>query len=217
MEGLRDRDPAARARLLKVVLWTLFPALFMGGAVWFRSGFLAGAGAFLLVSVSGAGGALALTELAARAAGRLVHPSTGHRHREFSGPAALAARGLHADAVAAYEALAREFPEDPEPCLGAARICGGPLEDVEAALRWFRTARRRGLSEGGARIVIREIVEAAERSGNGLLAAPDLARHADEHEGTDEGRWARDRLRGLKAGMRRDGSTQDPPPVNEGQ
>ena len=34
-------------------------------------------------------------------------------------------------------------------------------------------------------------VEAAERGGNGLLAAPDLARYAEERAGTQEEAWAR--------------------------
>lgn len=205
---LRDHDAAARTRFLKVAAWSLFPAVFMGGAVSLKAGALAGVGAFVLVALVAGGGSLIVAELAAAAAGRLLHPSGGRRRPEYSGPASLAARGLLREAVSAYEAASHEFPDDPVPCLEAARIRAGPLGDTEGALRWFRHARARGIPRGEARVVIREMVEAAERGGNGLLAAPDLARYADERDGTAEGAWARERLAALKAGLRPEGEPQ---------
>ncbi|HSG47727.1 MAG TPA: hypothetical protein VLA43_07955 [Longimicrobiales bacterium] len=198
----RDLDGAARARLLKVAAWSLFPAVFMGGAVAVKAGPLAGLGVFLLVAVVAGGGSLAITEVVGRAAGHLLDPSTGRRHREYSAPASLAARGLYAEAVSAYEAAALEFPEDPAPCLAAARLCAGPLADADQALRWFRQARTRGLGGGEERVVIREMVEVAERGGNGLKAAPDLARYVEERAGTPEGDWAMERLAQLKQTLR---------------
>lgn len=195
-------DGATRARLLKVAVWALLPSAFMGGAVAVKGGLAAGLGAFLLVALVAGGGSLAITHVVGRTTGHLLHPSTGRRHREYSGPASLAARGLNAEAVSAYAAAALEFPEDPVPCLGAARLCAGPLGDPDQALRWFRQARTRGLGAGEDRVVIREMVEAAERGGNGLAAAPELARYAEERAGTAEGVWATERLAGLKRTLR---------------
>lgn len=174
----------------------------MGGAVFIGVGPKAGIASFFLVLLVAGGGAIFVTEAVGGATGRMLHPSMGRKHRDYSGPASLVARGLYREAVTAYRGASLEFPEDAVPCLGAARVHANHLRETETALQWFREAWRRGLPPGHDRVVIREIVEVAERGGNGLLAARDLAQYAEQRAGTAEGVWARTRLEELREALR---------------
>lgn len=170
----------------------------MGIMVGYAAGTRAGWVTFLTVTPGVAVFALAVSGLAGRSAGRLLHPGASRRPREYSDAAALVARGRYEEALARYRLGAEEAPEHAHPCVEVARLYTRYLDDTGESLRWFREARRRGLSPGEDRLVMREMVEAAERGGNGLLAAPDLARYAEQHEGSEEGRWASALLAELK-------------------
>lgn len=156
-----------------------------------------------LVIVVAGGGALIFSELVGRTTAALLHPGGSSRRRgEYSAPQALVAKGRYGEAVEAYQAAAAGAPEDPLPCLKLARLFGERMGDAEEALRWYREARARGIHPDEERAVMRELVEAAERGGNGLASAPDLARYAEERAGTDEEAWARRVLTELKRELR---------------
>jgi hypothetical protein len=159
----------------------------------------------IIIAVAG-GGSLLFSEIMGRTTSQILHPSSTARGREYSGVAALVARGRYQDAILAYETAAAEYPDDYIPCLKLAALLSERVGDAEGSLRWYREARRRGVHPAEERAVMRQMVEAAERGGNGLLAAPDLARYAEERTGTDEEAWARRTLVELKQALREDGS-----------
>ena len=154
------------------------------------------------------GGSLLFSELMGRTTAQILHPTAAGRQRGYSGAAALAAKGRYAEAVEAYATASAEAPDDPLPCLKAARLLTERMGQHEAALDWFREARKRDIHPGEERAVMREMLEAAERGGTGLRVAPDLARYAEERSGTDEANWARTTLAFLKEELKdgREGS-----------
>jgi hypothetical protein len=155
----------------------------------------------IIIVVAG-GGSLLFSEIMGRTTAQILHPGSTARGREYSGVAALVARGRYQDAILAYETAAAEYPDDYIPCLKLAALLSDRVGDAEGSLRWYREARRRGIHPAEERAVMRQMVEAAERGGNGLLAAPDLARYAEERSGTDEEAWARRTLVELKQALR---------------
>lgn len=201
----RDRDLPARARLFQALGWSIFPGLALGLMVTVASDVTSGIKTFALVVGIAGGGSLLFSELVGRTTAQILHPTAAGRTRGYSAPAALAAKGRYEEAIAAYQVAAGENPDDPLPCLKIARIYAERVGDAELALRWFREARSRDIHPGEERAVIREMVEAAERDGNGLRAAPDLARYAEERSGTDEEAWARRTLAELKEELRGEG------------
>lgn len=196
--GPGDGDARDRSNRVRALGWALPAGVIMGLMVWYAAGTRAGWTTFFLVTAGASGFALFVSEFAGRSAGQLFHPGSSKRVRDYSAATALAAQGRYEEAMARFRLGAEEEPEDPRPCVEVARLYTRHLDDTVEALQWFREARRRGLSSGEERLVMREMVEAAERGGNGLLAAPDLARYAEEHEEAEEGEWARNLLAELK-------------------
>jgi len=183
-------DSAERVHLLKVLLWAPAGAFF---------GLVAGgvAGHPVLGALGGVafvcGGAWLLVTKAGQAAGTIYNPSgRGTRKAEHSLAESLVARGLFEEAVEALRDAIREDPTDPGPYLRIARIHRDHLRRPAEALAWFKRARAEAEPGPGVeRLVSREIVELLTGPlGRPLAAAPELARLAQLHPDTPEGRWA---------------------------
>lgn len=176
----------------------------MGGAFkWGGLGFMLGAPlgyAFVYYTV------MAVTEGSGALMGKIYHPSgdsTPHR-REYSEAQALTLRGLFQEAIDCYQTYIVEFPDDPEPCLGIARIYRDHLKRYEDAVTWFRRARQATeLDAGREMLVTREIIELYVRKlAQPQRAIPELARLADRFAGTQEGELAKAELEELRKEVR---------------
>lgn len=201
-DRLKDRDSAAdvnRARALVYALAGGFIGL-AGGSFKFGpiGGLIGGVLGYAAVyfAVQGLSGG------AARTMGTIYNPSgtsTPYR-RQYSEPQALALRGLFQEAIDCYETYVAEFPEDPEPCIGIARIYRDHLKRCEDAVHWFRRARQAsGLTAGQEMLVTREIIELYQGKLNQPRSAiPELARLAERFAGSREGELARSELEKLR-------------------
>ena len=200
----KDVDAFARARVIKIVAWSLPPAVFMGlalsqlwgllGALLGGLGILTGVTAFAWFTTEGAG-TLSHTMLA---------PGTGLARPPVNSRAeALEARGDFRAAVDAWEVTALEHPEHPDPAVRVGRIHRDHLGDPESALVWFRRAIDRAGLQADVRVIMRELVGVARSvEPTGSAAAPLLARYRDaKGEETAEGAWASRELAAIKEAM----------------
>jgi hypothetical protein len=106
------------------------------------------------------------------------------------------------EAISAYREEAEARPNDPVPRLRAARLLRDEVGRYREAARWFRQALAACSSLEGKHSVLREFVEmAVTRWREPWRVLPDLARFAEEHEGTGPGTWARDEAASIKAGI----------------
>ena len=200
---LRNTDSAATTRRLKTALYGGAGGVIggLGGAfMWGLPGFVLGAA---LGGASVYYGVMWASEGAGAAMQQIYHPSghsTPHR-REYSEAQALALRGLFREAIDCYETYVAEFPEDPEPCLGIARIHRDHLKRYDDAVIWLRRARQiPGLDAGREIFVTREIIEVyVGKLGAPERAIPELARLADRFAGTREGELAKLELERLRS------------------
>lgn len=199
---LRDRDSAADVNRLRALVYACAGGFIglAGGA--FKFGLLGGliggvlGYAAVYFAVQGTSGG------AARAMGAIYHPSgasTPYR-RQYSEPQALALRGLFQEAIDCYQTYVAEFPDDPEPCIGIARIYRDHLKRYQDAVHWFRRARQAGgLTPGQEILVTREIIELHQGKLNQPRSAiPELARLAERFAGSREGDLARSELEKLR-------------------
>ncbi len=199
---LKDRDSAAdvnKARALVYAGAGAILGILGGGYKWGLLGALIGAvlgyaAVYFVVHALSEGGGAAM--------GKIYHPSgssTPYR-RQYSEPQALALRGLFQEAIDCYETYVAEFPDDPEPCIGIARIYRDHLKRYDDAVRWFRRARQAsGMDAGREVLVTREIIELYQGKLNEpRRAIPELARLAERFAGTREGELARAELQRLR-------------------
>ena len=143
-----------------------------------------------------------LVGLAGRFTTRVLLPSAGStpHDKEYSYEESLVARGMYEEAATAFEVAVKENPMDPTPYLRLARVLRDNLERYPDAARWFRRVLRdTEISGGHAFLARKELVELYwHKMGEPTKAAPDLARMAEELEGTHEGEWAADELKQVK-------------------
>lgn len=143
-----------------------------------------------------------LSEGGGAAMGHIYNPSgkSTPYARQYSEPQSLALRGLFQEAIDCYETYVAEFPDDPEPCIGIARIYRDHLKRYEDAVRWFRRARQaQGMNPGREVLVTREIIEVYQGKLNEpRRAIPELARLAERFAGTRDGDLARAELQQLR-------------------
>ncbi len=201
-DRLKDTDSAADVNRLRALVYAGAGAILGvlgGGYKWGLPGAVIGAvlgyaAVYFVVRAAAEGGGAAM--------GKIYHPSgtsTPYR-RQYSEPQALALRGLFQEAIDCYETYVAEFPDDPEPCIGIARIYRDHLKRYEDAVRWFRRARQAsGMDAGREVLVTREIIELYQGKLNEpRRAIPELARLAERFAGTREGDLARDELQRLR-------------------
>lgn len=196
----------------------------LGGIVW--EGGVIGGLSFLLFDVLGAPAVPAVTlaivlgtayawameyVVCGRAARDLVEGFTplrsgGPAHRdEHSYAATLAVRGETDAALETYREARERDPADLVPWIRAAKL---HLEragdgDREEALRLLRGAFRHARTDAREDLyLVGRIVEVERELGDARRAAPDLARMAERHDGTEEGAWAAERLAEVKRAMR---------------
>lgn len=152
------------------------------------------------------GGSLLISGRAGAAAQTLYNPSgkTTPPKKEYSYAESLVVRGQYEEAADAFELAVAEDPGDPTPYLRIARIYRDHLERHEDAARWFRRAQRESqIHPGHMMLARRELVELyIHHLGEPQKAAPELARLAEEFEGTPEGEWAEEELKAVKEWMR---------------
>lgn len=115
---------------------------------------------------------------------------------------ALSVRGLHSEALRAFEEEAAEYPDDPGPCLKAAALCLQELDDPESAIRFFLRAREATgtTAETDAYISVRlaDIYEAVGAPDEGAL---ELKRLLQRHPDSQHASGARTRLAALRRGQ----------------
>lgn len=209
-KGLRDKDSAA--------LGVRAYAMIGGGAGFIAGGalgvFLAAKdmapgfvvllcpflGAFAVVSLT-----LWITNSAGAAASTLYTPSgkTTPPRKEYSQAEAMVIQGRYEDGITAFELAVSEDAADPTPYLRIARVYRDHLARHEDAARWFRRALRESVIPRGIALLARkELVELyTHRLAQPERALPELARMAEELDGTDEGAWAARQLAEIKARM----------------
>ena len=167
--------------------WSLGAAALVTGGVW--------ALAFLVP--------LGLSVLSGQAAGRIHNPSgrSTPSRKEYSQAESLVARGLHQEAIDAFEVAIAEDGADPTPYLRIARILRDHMGRFEEAAGWFKRAiRESAIPPGTSLLATRELVELfLTKLDDPGRAAPLLARVADERAGTPEGEWAARELAAVKA------------------
>ena len=169
-EGLRDVDAGDRAVRFQALAW--------GGAV----AALVFAVSSLAAAVAGVRGiVLYLMWLGGLVAGAVVyrvatllaftgsavfgriHNPTGKStppKREYSRAKSLIAQGHFQDAIAAYEVAVADYPDDPEPYIGIARVYRDQLHDFEQAVLWFKRGRAvTDVAPGLELLVTQEIIE----------------------------------------------------------
>lgn len=206
----QDVDPVARAHTLRLVAGSL-PGLFLGGlaSVVGMAAQDWGIGTALLVTggtwALAFFGPFALATLGGRAARQIYNPSgrTTPPKREYSHADSLVARGLHQEAIDAFEVAISDDPSDPTPYLRIARTCRDHTKRFEDAAIWFKRAlRESAITPGIAHLATRELVELyMTKLGDPGRAAPLLARVAEGAAGTPEGEWAARELALAKASI----------------
>lgn len=170
-----------------------------GGSLGFVGGILSGhpvLGVVIGMTVVGLG-SYAVSELTGEAATIIYNPSgSSTPHGEhYSQAEALAVRGHYEDAVAAYEALIAEHPDNPETYVRIARLLRDKMGRAEDAVGWFRRALATKPAVGVELAITRELVELyRHRLDAPGKAAPLLARIAERFEGKPEGEWATNEL-----------------------
>ena len=124
----------------------------------------------------------------------------------YSAAESLAARGRFEDAIDAYEAAAREEPNDPQPWLRIARIERTDLKRPQRAIEALRAARTRVPADSQTALMIgKEIADLYLRDLNEpSRAMPELARLATDFPDTPTGAWAKRELADLRTEMQRE-------------
>lgn len=210
---LKDIDAAERAQLIKAAAWLAAPLLVipMMVAAYARSakglslfatlllgvGIALGGALFFYVIVykGGIGGTAALL-------GRLYGggSTTGTpMAKSYWRAQALSVRGDHAQALDSLELEALDDPGDPRPCLHAAAICTGELNDSKSAIEWYRRAQsaERIDPETHAYVSTR-LVELYEALGEDSRAMVELRRLISLHPDSKYADHARRHLAAIK-------------------
>ena len=216
---LKDVDLAARTQLFKALAWLVPVGLFFFVAVTFAAA-SAGAGLVQALLIGLALGLLAPLLVYAFLFLFVIGGTANFLGRLYGGGSfgtptprsywraqALSVRGSHREALEALEAEVLDDPGDPGPCLRAAALCIEELDDPEAAVDWYKRARKaeRITAETDAYVSIR-LVDLHEALGENGRAMVELRRLLERHPDSQYARSARARLRALKAEL--EGSRQ---------
>lgn len=150
-------------------------------------------------------GVLFLAEQGGRMGVSIFHPSGSSTPavRDYSLAGSLVARAQYEEAVAEYQRLSVEHPQDPEPRLRHARVLCNSLhayEDAGIVLR--QILQMPALKPEIEQTVLRELVELyIHKQQHPQRALPFLARIAEKFAGTPVSQWARREARAIKESM----------------
>lgn len=124
--------------------------------------------------------------------------------REYSLADSLAARGMLMEAAEAYELLAEDHPDDPEPCVRRARLLRDRMARPDEAADWFRKAlAAKDLNAASEAALLKEICELyMYKIGSASKALPYLARLAQKHPSHPSAKWAKAQALEIKQAMR---------------
>ena len=201
-----DIDSAETAFRLKAAVYAVPIGAVAAGLIYlFTQSLLFAALGFVVLGSGTAAATLYVAETGGRIAASLFRPSGASTPavREYSYADSLAARGQHEQAVAAYEELGRQFPDDPEPRLRQARVLRDHLQQFDSAIHVFRQLLKPGVKPEVELVVLREIVEIhLHKQRQSERALPYLARIAEKFAGTPTAEWARAEARAIKADMK---------------
>ena len=209
---VKDVDSTARAQLIKALVWLAPACLVFFGAVTLAAS-SAGAGPLQALLIGLALGLLAPLLVYAFLFLFVIGGTANYLGRLYGGGStgtptppsywraqALSVRGAHKEALESLEAEALGDPGDPGPCLRAAALCIEELDDPEAAVEWYKRARRavRVTAETDAYVSIRlvDLYEAQDEAGRAMV---ELRRLLERHPDSQYARSARARLRVLRA------------------
>jgi tetratricopeptide (TPR) repeat protein len=172
---------------------------YTGASMWLAV--IAGCTAATIVYAS----ALYFSERGGRIGASLFSPDSHSTPpvRQYSLADSLVARGKFDEACEAYELLAQDYPDDPEPRIRLARLLRDQLQQPEAAADWFRKVIAvKNLDAATDIAVHKEISELyMHRLHAPRRALPYLAKLSSNHPDHPFGKWARDELVEIKQAM----------------
>lgn len=172
---------------------------YTGASVWFAV--IAGCTTATIVYAT----SLYLSERSGRIGASLFSPDNHSTPpvRQYSLADSLVARGKFEDAREAYELLAEDFPDDPEPRIRLARLLRDPLQQPDAAADWFRKVLAMKSLDAATDIAVhKEISELyMHRLHAPRRALPYLAKLSSVHRDHPVGKWAHDELAEIKQAM----------------
>jgi len=209
---LKDVDSTGRVHLIKALAWLVPASLFFFVAVTFAAA-SAGAGPLQALLIGLALGLLAPLLVYAFLFLFVIGGTANYLGRLYGGGStgtptppsywraqALSVRGAHKEALESLEAEALSDLGDPGPCLRAAALCIEELDDPEAAVEWYKRARKtaRITAETDAYVSIRlvDLYEARDEAGRAMV---ELRRLLERHPDSQYAQPARARLKALKA------------------
>lgn len=122
---------------------------------------------------------------------------------QYSLADSLLARGRYAEAAEAYDLLAGDFPDDPEPPIRLARLQRDYLKNYDAAATAYRRALAIASIAAGTEIaVLREVIELyTHKLRTPEKALPYLSRLAQKHPDHPAAEWARSESKSIKSEM----------------
>ncbi|MEP6591548.1 MAG: hypothetical protein ABJC19_10235 [Gemmatimonadota bacterium] len=122
------------------------------------------------------------------------------RAHEYSAQEALLIQGKVEDSIKSFHSYIAHHPEDLDARIRLAEVLAKEGNDRAAAEEMFLEARILGTSKRQEVSVGNGLIDLHQRSGHGEKLRAELARFARLHEGTVEGRNARERLRQMLQG-----------------
>ncbi len=210
LRPLKDVDAVERARLIFALLWLLPASLIIGAMVTHAAAKILGLSPGMALLVGFVLGFCGPTLVflffyeyviggSAIFLGKYFSDGSAPQAAPWRGQA-LSAKGDHAEAVKAFEEEAELYPDDPSPCLWAAAVLVGELDDPEAAIVWYQRAHRAAeISPETDAYVSMRLAELYESTGSERQATVELRRLLEKHPESEYATRARSWLAGLKA------------------
>jgi tetratricopeptide (TPR) repeat protein len=201
----KDTDSAEQVFKFKAGVYAATAGLVLGGAAGALTAAAAGIHPFfgMLIGAPVAMGTvytvtMFVTHRSGEAAKIIYSPSgkSTPARRDYSYAQSLAVRGQYEEAARAYVEACEDFPDDPEPYFGLARLYRNHLQRYADAIKWLELARlKANLSPGRELLATQEIIEMyVQKLHTPRKAIPELARLAERFPDTPAGEAAKREL-----------------------